>query len=264
MNYEELYAAFLSQDKQLTDLMKNQQKVLKRIEKSLEAGDVKSAAKDIALLKNIAADGEQAAAGMDETVSGFDAQGYMRSGAFAEQMLEYFRQARVDAKGEGTVYEVFPYRIRIDADAADVYIDRKRVPCSRPLRLVQEMKKSRERLLSSAFNPELFASELAAAYDLTILLQSRTKKLSEAPDLYLTQLYKQMTPMRRSRRDYDMQAFAFDLARLYSADVGSLEDGRRFQFGPSRDITKSIRVLDRDGNEEYLATIRFYQSQETE
>ena len=33
---------------------------------------------------------------------------------------------------------------------------------------------------------------------------------------------------------------------------------KRFQFGPGRDQSKSIRILDRDGKEQYLATICFY------
>ena len=39
------------------------------------------------------------------------------------------------------------------------------------------------------------------------------------------------------------------------------KNGRRFQFGPSRDIAKSIRILDENGQEQFLATIRFYQDE---
>ena len=36
------------------------------------------------------------------------------------------------------------------------------------------------------------------------------------------------------------------------------KDGRKFQFGPSRDNGKAIRILDQNGNAQYLTTICFY------
>jgi len=76
-------------------------------------------------------------------------------------------------------------------------------------------------MLKAPFEPSTFTSELASAYDL---------------------------------------AFAFDLARLYCSEVDSTDDGRKFQFGPSRNIGKCVRILDKDGVEQYLATIRFYKT----
>ena len=64
--------------------------------------------------------------------------------------------------------------------------------------------------------------------------------------------------MRRFRREYDVQAYALDLARLYTAKSNEAGDGRRFQFGPSRNNIKAIRIVDASGNEQFLATIRFY------
>src|SRR5680860_1482816 len=107
---------------------------------------------------------------------------------------------------------------------------------------------------------ESFIKELAAAYDLMLLKQNQGKTpTSAAGDIYLRSLYTLLTPMRRLRKDYDMQSFAFDLARLYTADLHTSEDGRKFQFGPSRNINKAIRILDKDGREQYLATICFYE-----
>ena len=68
--------------------------------------------------------------------------------------------------------------------------------------------------------------------------------------------------MSRFRKDYDQQSFAFDLARLYGSDLEAAKDGRKLQFGPSRNIGRAIRILDKEGNEQYLATIRFFESEE--
>ena len=64
--------------------------------------------------------------------------------------------------------------------------------------------------------------------------------------------------MARARKEYDMQAFAFDLARLYELDQDAwiTKTGRRFIFGTSRDGKNGIRVLSRSGAESFITTIR--------
>ena len=67
--------------------------------------------------------------------------------------------------------------------------------------------------------------------------------------------------MSRFRKDYHQQSFAFDLARLFISGIKETKNGKKFQFGPSRNSNKCIRILNADGKEEFLATIRFYQEQ---
>ncbi|HKM05487.1 MAG TPA: hypothetical protein VJ869_00735, partial [Sphaerochaeta sp.] len=68
-----------------------------------------------------------------------------------------------------------------------------------------------------------------------------------------------MVPMSRFRKDYDLQSFAFDIARLYHEGSSvEIKGGRKIQWGTSRDGKKAIRILDRNGREEFLATIRFF------
>ncbi|MEY8427469.1 hypothetical protein AALA00_07070 [Lachnospiraceae bacterium 46-15] len=93
----------------------------------------------------------------------------------------------MDVRGDFPVYEMFPYRVKLDTENQDLYLDRKKVPCMRP------------------------------------------------------------------------QSFAFDLAHLYMSEIEETKSGRKFQFGPSRNNIKAIRILDRDGQEQFLATIRFYE-----
>lgn len=124
----------------------------------------------------------------------------------------------------------------------------------RPQSLVETVKKGQEKLNKASFNPQSFASELNEAYDLAVL------KLKRQPgsDIYLLNLYKFLTPMSRFRKDYDQQSFAFDLARLYIDGTNETKNGTKFQFGPTREGKKTIRILKADGQEEFLATIRFY------
>ena len=169
-------------------------------------------------------------------------------------MLAYCSEKGVDVKGSYPVFEMFPYRVKFDTENQDIYVDRKKVQCMRPQSFVNSVKTGQDKLNKASFNAQTFANELADAYDLALL---KLNKPAQA-DLYLISLYKFLTPMGRFRKDYDQQSFAFDLARLYSSDIRETKDGRSFQFGPSRISSKSIRILDQDGHEQYFATVRFY------
>ena len=74
----------------------------------------------------------------------------------------------------------------------------------------------------------------------------------------LTKIYRNMVPMARARKEYDMQAFSFDLARLYEAGTEAwvTKNGQRYYFGTSRDGKTGIRVLSRTGAETYISTIK--------
>ena len=259
MNYESFCEEMQAHEKGVREIIAGQQKYFKRLSKNMEKGDVKNAAKDIDLLQSAGENYRAAINALLDAYNGFDAKAYMESGEYSEQLLDCLRQAGIDAKGEYGVYEVFPYKLKIDVENQDVYIDRRRVQCMRPQALALDIKLSKDKLMAASFNPLLFANELAGAYDMALLYKSGGKSYAKDADCYLTDLYKFLTPMRRFRRDYDLQSFAFDLARLSAAtDVRQTDDGRGFQFGPSRNNKKAIRVLDGDGKERFLATVRFY------
>lgn len=253
MNYEDFYQDMQPQEKSIKDGISSLQRASKAIHKELEAGDMKSLAKDLASMAETAASLSFALKGAADTVADFDAQAYFESGDFAGQMLSICQEKGVDVRGEFPVYEMFPYRVRLDVENQDIYLDRKKISCMRPASFVETVTKGQEKLNKASFNALTFAGELATAYDLALL------KLQKRPgsDIYLTSLYKYLAPMGRFRKEYDQQSFAFDLARLYTSGEEATKNGRRFQFGPSRDNKKAYRILDKDGKEQYLATICF-------
>ena len=262
-DYEDLYKQMLSVEKEFKDKINSQQKLFKSLSKNMEKGDLKSWTRDLAALRAYLKEQEALMEEMQKQVDDFGIRNYVENGDFVEQLLAHCDRLEVDVKGDYPTYEMFPFRVKIDAENLDLYLDRKRVQCLRPLSFVQEVKASRDKLLKVTFDPKSFVKELAAAYDLMLLKQNQGKTLtSTVGDIYLKTLYTLLTPMRRFRKDYDLQSFAFDLARLYVADLRTCEDGRQFQFGPSRNINKAIRILDQDGREHYLATIRFFETTE--
>lgn len=256
MNYEEFYAQMQGVEKELKDKIASIQKLYKNIEKETENGDVKSMERDIRLLSDLAAQQAEAAQKLQAAVEGFDTKAYFESGDFEKQLLEYCEKNGVDVKGEFPVYEMFPYRVRMDVESQDLYLNRKKVQCMRPSSFAALVKAGQDKLNKVSFNALSFAGELADAYDMAALKNGKRA----GTDIYLTSLYKFLTPMGRFRRDYDQNSFAFDLARLYISGLEETKSGRRFQFGTSRNNAKAIRILDQEGKEQYLATICFYEA----
>lgn len=255
MNYEELYPDMLKQEKMIKDRLSGLQKFFKAISREAEGGDIKNLTQDLDSMAEAAEALLDTIKEMKATADGFDAKVYFESGEFTEQMLEACKEKNVDVRGEFPVYEMFPYKVRVDAENQDVYLDRKKVQCMRPGKFVEMVKIGQEKLNKASFNALTFVSELADAYDLAVMKMDKRKE----SDIYLTSLYKYLAPMSRFRKDYDQQSFAFDLARLYASEVEETKNGKKFQFGPSRNNNKAIRILDKDGQEQFLATIRFYE-----
>jgi hypothetical protein len=245
-------------EKGIMDRISAGQRYGKNLKKNSEDGDLKSHGKNLAQLISAA---EGLTAMLDELkalTEGFDAKVYIESGDFPEQMEYECRQLSVDIKGEYPVYEMFPLKVKIDSDECDVYVDRKKVQCLRPVSFAKYIKASRDRLLKSAFNASSFANELCAAYDTAMTVKNKDKQNARADgDLLLKNLYHYLAPMQRSRREYDAQAFAFDLARLYISEVREIRDGRKLTFGTSKSPSQLIRILDANGREQFIATVRF-------
>lgn len=254
MNYEDLYQTLQPQEKSVKDCLSSLQKLFKAISRETESGDIKSLSRDLNAMQEAAAALTSALKDTTETVDGFDTKEYFENGDFAEQMLAACEESNVDVQGDFPVYEMFPYRVKLDVENQDIYLDRKKLQCMRPKSLIDVIRTNQEKLNKASFNAPAFANELSDAYDLAIMKQKR----QVGTDIYLTNLYKFLTPMSRFRKDYTQKNFAFDLARLYISRIEETKNGRRFMFGPSRDQNKSIRILDENGNEQFLATISFY------
>ena len=254
MDYETLYKDYSALEKSLKDKLKTLNKLQKSIAREMESGDVLRALSDTASLDQVSAETEAVVDQAHTLLASLAAHEYLESGLFAQQLLEQCALKGVDVIGTFPVFEMFPFTVRIDVENLEVYLDRKKVSCLRPEALVDLIKTGQEKLYKASFNATQFANELAVAYDLAGMKQGK----GTSNDIYLTTLYKFLVPMSRSRKEYDQQSFAFDIARLFDTDAVEIKGGRSYQFGPSRNSNKCLRILDRSGREHFLATIRFY------
>jgi len=267
MDYEELYRQMQVVEKELKEKLSGMQKAFRVLSKDSEKGELKALPKNIGQMRGFMEDYKNAIDEYTRIMDSFDPKEYIECGDFARQMIQYCGELSVDIKGEHPVYEIFPYRVRIDSENQELYVDRKKSQCLRPQYFVDSIKRSQDKLNKAAFNADAFLNELAEAYDLALLQKESRTTASKGRsagireyDIFLKDLYSIMVPMQRFRREYDLQNYAFDLTRLYNSEIEMAKDGRLFEFGSSRNASKLIRILDRDGKEQYLGTIRFYKT----
>jgi hypothetical protein len=258
MDYETFYSEYAVVGERLKAQLAQQQRLLKRINRSMDTGDIKGAGKDIDSLSAASLESADTIREIAAVHDGVDMSLYLESGDFASQLVEACKSRGIDIIGEGNNYEIFPYRLKITAAEEEVLINGKKAPGLRPAAVADFLEKGRAKLLAANFNADKFAAELAAVYDIAVVSGSRGKKSAPDADVYLNTLYKYLVPMARFRRDYGAQSFAFDIARLYSTENVVLSDGRKIQFGPSRNNNRAVRILDAQGREFFIATVRFY------
>ena len=257
MDYEELYGKLTELEKGLKDSTGSVSRSYKKIVKQGAEGNLTDLKKELSSIIETSALLKEQAEAVSAVVNDFDTKEYFVSGDFARQLLAACEERKINVIGEKGVYEMFPYKVRIYGDeehAEEVYINRKKVQSFRPAAVADTVKAGQEKLNKAKFNDASFMGELAKGYDTTCLKSGSRSGATIA----LTKIYNTMVPMARSRKEYDMQAFAFDLARLYELgpEAWVTKDGRHFIFGTSRDGKTGIRVLSRTGVESFINTLR--------
>jgi len=265
MNYEELYNTLNPLQKELKDAANSAVRHQKSLVKNVDAGNLAEVRKIIPQIAEAAANIQAQIGEIKDTVEAFDTKAYVVSGDYTRQMLEACRDAGIDVKGEKGVYEMFPYKVRIVGDeehAEEIWINRKKHFSIRPKALAEAIRAGQEKLYKAGFNDVAFMGELAEAYDTTCLKSGARIGSYQA----LAKVYRTLTPMARARKEYDMQAFAFDLARIYEKgpEAWVTKSGRKFTFGTSRDPGNGIRVLSSTGVETYIINIKSLNSEEEE
>lgn len=254
MDYESFYQVYLAYEKQAKDLGALVSKLQKSIAKKMSTGELKSASIDIAALLDAAERLQTTMKTIEEMVASFDGQGYMMYGDFATQMLTCCHDLGINVIGDPPVFKMFPFEVKLDAENQDVYLDRKKYSYLRPKAFVDVIKAGQERLNKASFNPLQFAGELKNVYDIALLKEHGVM----GSHVLLQTLFKFLIPMSRFKKEYDAQAFAFDLARLYNSMEYVNENGSfEISFGPSKQAKKLIRILDATGTERFLGTISF-------
>lgn len=257
LNYEDLYQELQPMEKALKDSAGAITRLQKAVQKNTETGNLTEVKKNLEQLQEAVDQLRDQLKTVTEEIEGFDTKEYFTSGDFTSQLLEACREKDVDVKGEMGTYEMFPYKVRIVGDAErpeEVWINRKKLPSFRPSYVADTIRAGQIKLYKGKSNPQAFMTELAEAYEMTCLKSKARPGSTQSLD----KIYKTLVPMARARKEYDKQAYAFDLARLYEAgtDAWVTKSGKKFYFGTSRDGKSGIRVLSSTGVESFISTLK--------
>ncbi len=253
------YKSFLSTLAPFTKSFKDSVSAVTKLRSSVlsnaDKGNLTQVKKSLDAVQAALAQVQEKTDALQAEVSAFDVQSYFVSSEFEQQLLEACKAKGINVKGEKGTYEMFPYKVRIlgDADhAPEVYLNRKKANSVNPEYIADIIFASIDRLSKTSFNAAAFMEELAWAYEVTCLRAGA--RLGSAQSL--NKIYENLTPMKRSRRDYDSLAFASDLSRLYEAGTEAWKTKKAtYDFGPSRDGKSGIRVVSRTGIESYISTM---------
>lgn len=254
MKYEQLYQQYQENEIALKDASAKVAKLQKAIMKNLEVGDLKQYKANSAAFLAALEEAKNIASLIEENINQFDTNEYFESGEFSQELLSAAQDMNIDLSGTFPNFESFPFKIRIESENSDIYLDKKKYSTIRPKAFLDIVKAGHEKLNKESFNETNFATELSQIYDLALL------KLNKKPgsEINLSVLYKFVVPMSRFKKEYNLQSYAFDLARLFMKDPVTLKDGRSYKFGTSHQMPKNgIRITDNLGNELFLFSISF-------
>ena len=256
-NYEELLSRLQPAEKALKDAVGTASRMQKNLLKNTETGNLSESLRNLATLSEAAEQLSSVIETLRAEIEGFDLREYFAGGDFTRQLLDACAEKGIDVLGEKGVYEMFPYKLRVVADeehTGEVWLDRKKLASVRPSFVAETVKQGQAKLYASNFKEGIFMNELAEAYETCCLRAGARVGSTQA----LGKIYKCLAPTARARKDYDNQAYAFDLARLYELGPDSwvTKSGTRYTFGTSRDGKNAIRVLSRAGVESFISTLR--------
>ena len=185
MDYEDFYRQFQIKEKNVKDTLKRQQSAYKNISAKAAKGDLKNIAKDMSAMENYLAEQTVYLQELKEAAGSFDSKEYMENGDFAKQMLDCCEKQGVDVKGDFPIYEMFPYKIKIDSENQEINIDRKKMQCVRPEYLAADIKKNREKLMKASFNAYAFLNEIEEVYDMLSDIKGKGEKGRRDQELLL-------------------------------------------------------------------------------
>ncbi len=89
------------------------------VSKWTENGDVKGLRRDLEAMAEVTRTFSSSLDELKNTADGFDTKTYFEGDDFAVQMLAVCAEKGVDVRGEAPVFEMFPYRVKLDFEDTD-------------------------------------------------------------------------------------------------------------------------------------------------
>jgi hypothetical protein len=144
----------------------------------------------------------------------------------------------------------------VDAENPSVIINRRRVGTLRASALVAAIRAERERLERSPFNVTEFLGALFTVWDNLNAQQSVKNNVRVRQPQPLKQVYREMVPFARWRREYPESLFAFDVQRLLLSNE-LIYNGWKCDLERGRMGANALRLIDHEGQERLIASVNF-------
>ncbi|MGV3720070.1 MAG: hypothetical protein ACO1SX_04090 [Actinomycetota bacterium] len=198
---------------------------------------------------------DDATASLATAAESFDYRRYLSDG-FAAEFEAACREAGLPLEGFFPSYFVFPFPVRVDAENPSVIVNRRRVATLRPSALVAAIKDERDRLERSPFNVTEFLGVLFSTWENLNARLTAKSGVQVRQSQPLKQVYKELVPFARWRRDYPESLFAFDVQRLLLSNELRV-NGWQCELERGRKGGNALRLIDHEGQERLIASVNF-------
>lgn len=199
---------------------------------------------------------------LDETViaavtaaESFDYRKYLSDG-FAADFEAACREAGLPLEGYFPNYFVFPFPVKVDTENPSVIVNRRRVGTLRSSALVAAIREERDRLERSPFNVAEFLGVLFGTWENLNARYSAKNNVQVRQSQPLKQVYKELVPFARWRREYPESLFAFDVQRLLLSNELRV-NGWQCELERGRKGGNALRLIDHEGQERLIASVNF-------
>lgn len=187
----------------------------------------------------------------------FDAETYIASRAFPEELLEMSKSLGVEIFEQDDRLYCYPFLIRILSNELAVQIDKTKEKRLRPSTLVSHLKTLQNKPVR--FRPEMFLESLFSAYE--TLIKSRGKDhVGKGIVITVLEIYRLLTLLPGQAKEYSRQEFARDLYLLDQSGITETKKGFVISLhaGTGRESTASTnKVITREGSVKVYYRISF-------
>jgi hypothetical protein len=231
-------------------------RAIKALQKAVKQGELRKLdAAIVAANQAVKALGQQFANTKDGW--SFDIEGYLSSGEFAKELIEFARKQGVSIREQDELLYCYPSLIRVIPGEQCVKIDKVKEDSLRPSVLVALLKETQQRPVR--FRPDRFLESLYEAYQLLNPPQ-KGALLRTVRVVRLLEIYELLTILPGQSLEYTKAEFARDIYLLDRSGVTKTRKGAVVDFPTSasaRSPRATIRVITESGREKTYHGISF-------
>ncbi|MBI2854822.1 MAG: hypothetical protein HYX87_07895 [Chloroflexi bacterium] len=185
----------------------------------------------------------------------FPEEEYLRSGAYARELIAAGEQAGVSIFERDDRLYCYPVLMKVASGERSVFIDKKRETRLRPSVLAGILKEKQKK--PPRFRPEAFLESL---YKAQSMIQAALPEGKRGSPVTLLEVYEKLTMLPGLSQDYTKQEFARDIYLLHRSGVDRTKSGARVSFPASsgtRSRGRTITVIAEGGEEKTYFAISF-------